>query len=530
MLGFAATSWIVTMTLSAADATAHIVENPLVPAALHGHEVAITLGLLALLGAVFLKGFTEAIGVAVGVVAIYLGLNIVVVVASLWEMASEPLLVTDWWAALTAQHGNPVMMFAAALLLFPALALGLSGFETGVAVMPHVQGGPQDTEERPLGRIRGTKHLLTTAALIMSVFLITSSLITTLLIPPEEFEEGGQANGRALAYLAHEQLGEGFGTAYDAATIAILWFAGASALAGMLNLLPRYLPRYGMAPDWARAVRPMVLVLTVVAFVVTWIFDADVDAQGGAYATGVLALITSAAVAVTIAASRAGQRRLSVSFGVVAAIFVYATAVNVVERPDGVTIAACFIAAILALSLVSRLGRSLELRVNEVRLDAKAELFVRDCARRKVRLVANEPDARDLAEYREKLWQISADHHLPDEDIVFVEVTVRRPVRVRDDAGRARRDHVRALPGADAAQPNGAERAGGADAACAGRDRQGPAHLLRVDRGQSAGQPPPLHLLRRRRGRTGDPRSAPRGRARPDSAAARARRLTRVRG
>ena len=427
LLGFAATSWIVTMTLSAADATAHIVENPLVPAALHGHEVAITLGLLALLGAVFLKGFTEAIGVAVGVVAVYLALNVVVVVVGLWEVATEPILVTDWWAALTAEHGSPVMMLAAALLLFPALALGLSGFETGVAVMPHVQGDPGDTDERPLGRIRGTKHLLTTAALIMSVFLITSSLITTLLIPVEEFEEGGEANGRALAYLAHEQLGNGFGTAYDAATIAILWFAGASALAGMLNLLPRYLPRYGMAPDWARAVRPMVLVLTAVAFVVTWIFDADVDAQGGAYATGVLALITSAAVAVTLAARRAGQRRLSVAFGVITAIFVYATAVNVVERPDGVTIAACFIAAILVLSLVSRLGRSLELRVNEVRLDAKAELFVRDCARRKLRLVANEPDARDPAEYREKLWQISADHHLPDEDIVFVEVTVSDP-------------------------------------------------------------------------------------------------------
>ncbi|SFL87014.1 APC family permease [Geodermatophilus ruber] len=427
LLGFAATSWIITMTLSAADATAHIVENPNVPSAMHGHEMAITLGLLALLGAVFLKGFTEAIGVAVGLVAAYLALNLVVVVESLWEVATAPSLVIDWWAALTAQHGSPVMMLGVALLLFPKLALGLSGFETGVAVMPHVEGDPGDTEERPLGRIRGTKKLLTTAAVIMSVFLITSSLITTLLIPQQAFEPGGPANGRALAYLAHTHLGDAFGTAYDAVTIAILWFAGASAMAGMLNLIPRYLPRYGMAPEWARAVRPLVLVITAVAFLVTWIFDADVDAQGGAYATGVLVLITSAAIAVTLSARHKGQRRLASAFGVIAAIFIYTTIVNVVERPDGVKIAACFIAAIILVSLISRLSRSFELRVSEVRLDTTAELFVRDCARRKIRLVANKPDARDPAEYREKLWQVKADHDLPDEDIVFVEVTVRDP-------------------------------------------------------------------------------------------------------
>jgi hypothetical protein len=428
LLGFAATSWIITMTLSAADATAHIVENPLVPSAMHGHELGITLGLLALLGAVFLKGFAEAIGVAVGLVAAYLALNLVVVVVGLWQVATAASLVTDWWAALTVQHGSPVMMVAVALLLFPKLALGLSGFETGVAVAPHVQGDPGDTEERPLGRIQGTKRLLTTAAVIMSIFLITSSLITTLLIPPDQFEPGGEANGRAMAYLAHAHLGEGFGTAYDAITVAILWFAGASAMAGMLNLIPRYLPRYGMAPDWAGAVRPLVLVLTGVAFLVTWIFDADVDAQGGAYATGVLVLITSAAIAVTLAARQAGQRRLTVAFGVIAAVFVYTTVINVVERPDGVKIAACFIAAILLVSLVSRLSRSFELRVTEVRLDRTAEMFVRDCSRRsKLRLVANEPDSRDEAEYREKLWQIKADHDLPDENIVFVEVTVRDP-------------------------------------------------------------------------------------------------------
>jgi hypothetical protein len=199
-------------------------------------------------------------------------------------------------------------------------------------------------------------------------------------------------------------------------------------MAGLLNLIPRYLPRFGMAPDWARAVRPLVLVLTAIAFLITWIFDADVNAQGGAYATGVLVLMSSAAVAVTLAARTARQRGRAIAFGTIAAILLYTTGANVVERPDGVKIAACFIAVIIVVSLLSRLRRSLELRVTEVRLDAKAELFIRDCTRRhKLRLVANEPDARDPDEYREKMWQIRADHDLPDEDIVFVEVTVRDP-------------------------------------------------------------------------------------------------------
>ena len=68
LLGFALTDFIITITLSAADASAHVVENPHVPAFLHGQELWITLGLVALLGAVFLKGFTEAIGVAVALV------------------------------------------------------------------------------------------------------------------------------------------------------------------------------------------------------------------------------------------------------------------------------------------------------------------------------------------------------------------------------------------------------------------------------------------------------------------------------
>ncbi|MEH0530323.1 amino acid transporter [Streptomyces stelliscabiei] len=428
LLGFAATDFLITITLSAADASTHLIENPHLTSALHDKQLLITLVLIALLGAVFLKGFLEAIGVAVVLVGVYLGLNVVVVVVGLWHVVTEGHVVTDWSTALTAEHGNVFVMIGVALIVFPKLALGLSGFETGVAVMPHVQGDPGDTEENPGGRIRDTKKLLTAAAVIMSVFLVCTSFITTLLIPEREFEPGGDANGRALAYLAHDYLGSAFGTVYDVSTIAILWFAGASAMAGLLNLMPRYLPRYGMAPHWARAVRPMVIVFTLVGFLVTWIFDADVDAQGGAYATGVLVLISSAAIAVTIAARKAGQRNWTIAFGVISAVFLYTTVLNVVERPDGVKIGACFIAGIILVSLLSRLARAFELRVTSVRLDDMAERFVRDIAHRKIRFIANEPDNRDRTEYREKIEQIRHDNDLPTaEDFVFVEVTVTDP-------------------------------------------------------------------------------------------------------
>ncbi|MGJ5830471.1 APC family permease [Streptomyces ossamyceticus] len=428
LLGFAATDFLITITLSAADASTHLVENPHLADALHDKQVLITLVLIALLGAVFLKGFLEAIGVAVALVAVYLALNAVVVVTGLWHVVTEGHVVTDWSTALTAEHGNVFVMIGVALIVFPKLALGLSGFETGVAVMPHVQGDPGDTEANPKGRIRDTKRLLTTAAVIMSVFLICTSFVTTLLIPEKEFEAGGSANGRALAYLAHDYLGNTFGTVYDISTIAILWFAGASAMAGLLNLMPRYLPRYGMAPHWARAVRPMVIVFTLIGFLVTWIFDADVDAQGGAYATGVLVLISSAAIAVTIAARKAGQRNWTIAFAIISVVFLYTTVLNVVERPDGVKIGACFIAGIVLVSLLSRLARAFELRVTSVELDDVAERFVRDIAHRRIRFVANEPGSRDSTEYREKIEQIRHDNDVPlAEDVVFVEVTVTDP-------------------------------------------------------------------------------------------------------
>jgi hypothetical protein len=428
LLGFVATDFVITITLSAADAAAHAVENPFMPHALHDQRVLVTLLLIAILGAVFLKGFTEAIGIAVALVGSYLLLNLVVVAASLMHVAQQPTVVADWQRVLLAEHGNPTRMLLAALLLFPRLALGMSGFETGVAVMPLVRGDPGDTEANPTGRIRNTRKLLLVAALMMSGFLITSSFATVALIPAEEFAPGGKANGRALAYLAHQYLGPAFSTAYDLSTILILWFAGASAMAGLLNIVPRYLPRYGMAPEWARAVRPLVLVFTAIAFAVTLIFQADVDAQGGAYATGVLVLMTSAAVAVTLAVHQEGHRRATVVFGLIALVFAYTTVVNVVERPDGVKIASFFILAILATSLVSRVWRVTELRVASIELDDAARRFIQDASRGAIRIIAHDTDTRRPTDYAAKeREQRNCNHIPPDDPVLFLEVAVCDP-------------------------------------------------------------------------------------------------------
>ena len=425
LLGFATTSFIITITLSAADATAHIVENPFVVdhTNFEHHRIIVTLVLIAGLGAIFLRGFKEAIGIAVILVAIYLALNLTVVAVGFYEIITHPSVFSNWRTALFQTYRNPLIMVGTALVVFPKLALGLSGFETGVVVMPLVRGlGLQ-------GRIHNARKLLTAAALIMSFMLLASSIVTTLLIPAEEFrpetatQEAGSANGRALAFVAHTYLGQVFGTAYDISTISILWFAGSSALAGLLNIVPRYLPRYGMAPEWARATRPLVVVFTVICFLVTILFRADVDAQGGAYATGVLALMTSAAIAVTLSARRLNQS-VQWLFMLISIVFIYTTVVNILEQPEGIKIALIFIAAIVISSLFSRVWRSTELRVESVELDDMAREFLRKAAKGTVRIITNRIDRGDAAEYEMKEKEKRMDNHIPaGEPILFFEVT-----------------------------------------------------------------------------------------------------------
>ena len=457
LLGFVATDFVITITLSAADASEHFIHNPFVEANFAGinHPILVTLLMITVLAAVFLKGFKEAIGIAVVLVIVYLTLNLLVIITGMYQIYVEPSSLENWKNALfTTRTGTPqsiLMIIGLSLLVFPKLALGLSGFETGVAVMPLIDN-PH--------RIEKTKKLLRSAALIMSFFLIFSSFITSVLIPPAEFEHGGKASGRALAFLAHEYLGDIFGTAYDISTILILWFAGASAMAGLLNIVPRYLPRYGMAPNWARASRPLVIIFTLICFAITLIFEANVEAQGGAYATGVLVLMTSAGIAVTISAWFKDQA-IKWAYLLIALVFAYTTITNIVERPDGIKIASLFILAIVVASFVSRAMRTTELRVQKIEFDPTALKFIEDLDGEEIRIVTNRRETGDVTEYRFKEHEKRVDNHIPASDpILFYEIEIgdasefsgKLYVSGVDVAGyRILRTHAPAVPNAIAA-------------------------------------------------------------------------------
>jgi hypothetical protein len=457
LIGFAATDFVITKTLSAADAAAHLISNAYydaaAPAFLRG-QVAVTCFLLLLLCAMFLKGFSEVVGLALVLVVAYLGLTAIVVGAGLFHMLAHPEMLRHWLGEITAgnyhlEHApiggsGPWVALGIACIVFPKLALGMSGFETGVLQIHLMQGTPDDPENAP-ARIANTRKLLVTAALIMSVFLVGSSLVTgtDTLIPADELRlepVKGKAMDRALAYLAHGEsphpicplFGRAFGTVYDVSTILILWFAGASAMAGLLNMVPRYLPRYGMAPEWAAAYRPLVVAFTAINLLVTWAFRADVSAQGGAYATGVLVLMTSAAVATLVDISHkrpadawgAVARRAGIAyFFIVCLVFIYTTIANMIERPDGIIIASIFIACVLAISLFSRFWRSEELRLKEFRFadDAARMLWTDICLDGTFQvLVPHRPGQRSLAE---KEAEIRRKHRIPQGvPIVFLEV------------------------------------------------------------------------------------------------------------
>jgi hypothetical protein len=465
LLGFAGTDFVITQTLSAADAAEHLIHNPFwekAPPFLQS-QMFLTIGMLLILGAMFLRGFKEVIAVAVVLVAVYLLLNAIVLISGITYLVFHPAVVTAWYNDVVTgnwhmEHGGVGIGAAilACLIFFPKLALGLSGFETGVAVMPLVRGDHGDDPQHPTGRIRNTRKLLATAAIIMSCMLLGSSIITATLIESAALRADGLAANRALAYVAHGQtsylinpmFGPIFGTIYDISTVSILWFAGASAMSGLLNLVPRYLPRFGMAPRWAEAVRWLVIHFTFINIIVTLIFGASVIAQGGAYATGVMVLMSSAATAVLIDLwlKRTGPwwRRLHWGYLAAAAVFLYTTIAIIIEKPDGIKIAGSFIFAVLVFSIISRTRRSTELRFEKFDFVDEHSRFLWDALRHLEFpvLVPHRPGHHSITDKDERIRRV---HRLGrNVPVVFVEATVGDPsefhhnpmIEVTEEEGR----------------------------------------------------------------------------------------------
>jgi hypothetical protein len=202
-------------------------------------------------------------------------------------------------------------------------------------------------------------------------------------------------------------------------------------MAGLLNVVPRYLPRYGMAPEWGRTVRPLVVIFTAIAFAIVVIFQANVDAQGGAYATGVLVIMTSAAFAVMLTALwKDDSVAKTLAFSLVTLIFLYTLVANIIERPDGIKIASFFIVAIIVVSLASRIKRSLELRQEHIELNEKAKRFIEEAGKgNEIHIIAHRRRfGDDPEEYAKKLDEQREYNHIPeDAPVLFLEIDVGDP-------------------------------------------------------------------------------------------------------
>jgi hypothetical protein len=483
LLGFVATDFVVTRTLSVSDAAVHVVHNPLwkekvewltqhkesmresLPVDLQGQffgfwteQLVVTLA-LSILGflfwAVLQSGFTKTfLRVAALVVTLYLTLTALIIGSGIYHLSNEPQKFHDWLEEARRGIGSPTtlsgdvleLLAVMALLAFPQMALGLSGFELSMASAPLVRGRPDDHAAHPRGRIRNARKLLFAAALIMGVFVVGSISIVTLLVPQNQLAEGGLAHNRALAYLAHGGLmvdnqlasdanplfGLWFGTLYDVSTGLILCLAGASATIGIKDLVPHFLARFGMQLQWAHKIGVILFLFNVVILVVTLFFQASVSAQQWAYATSVLVLLTSASMAAVLdvrARLRGSPLRLPalLPFLLIGVFFLTMAVLIVVKNPSGLAIALAFVFLVLVTGFVSRWLRSTELRFESFAFaDEHSKTRWDEICRLEFQvLVPHRPSPVPLTE---KDKEIRQRHRLgPDVPIIFIEVEVGDP-------------------------------------------------------------------------------------------------------
>jgi hypothetical protein len=488
LLGFAAADFVLTRTLSLANAAEHVVNNPwptwqaILDSFAEGKEslrpisdtpawnrildfwdrqMVVTILLLVLTylcWRFFAKGFTgRVILLSVLVVAFYLALNAVIIGSGLYYLSEHPPLLNDWWKGTLENHqgltgsllpqtdwATYAAIFVTCLLLFPKLSLGLSGFELSMILMPLIRGKPNDDPTQPRGRIRNARKLLITAAIIMAVYLLGSSMVTTILIPPEALRDTGQAKYRALAYLAHGSVmtngqlattiqplfGPWFGTLYDLSSVMILSLAGTSVAIGLRDFVPTYLHRLGMEFEWAHKMGATLHIFMLINLYVTLVYRASVTAQRGAYATSVLVLMTSAAAATVLDRwrTRTGRWHGRLWYYFLITLVFAATAVAVmIQNSAGLKIAGWFILAIVGLSLISRLLRTKELRFEGFQFVDEKSKFLWDSMKflQFPVLVPHRPGRTSL-ELKEQ--QIRQRHRLtPDIHVVFIEAHIGDP-------------------------------------------------------------------------------------------------------
>jgi hypothetical protein len=482
LLGFVATDFVITRTLSVADAAHHVTANTFWKrhvdwAKRHPEEVRawfpagvpqgffdfwneqlVLTVILTVLGfalyAFILRGFSQAfLWVAAAVVLLFMALNAVVIGSGLYHLARHPDLLSLWFEVVRDEGTGAtgagtgailVGMALLGLLAFPQMALGLSGFELSMTSAPLVRGRPDDDPALPRGRIRDTRKLLVVAALIMSVYVLASVLVVTLLVP-HQAAVAGAARHRALAYLAHggalaptpgaglgPLFGKKFGTLYDLSAVLILCLAGASVTIGLRNLVPQYLSRYGMQLEWARKVGVILHLFNLVILVVTVAFQASVSHQQWAYATSVLVLLLSASLAAGLDLSARwrgswGRALVLLPFALVFGFFVVMAGLTVFRNVSGLAIALLFVLTVLGTAFASRWLRSTELRFQGFNFaDERSKVRWDDICRLDFQvLVPHRPGLTTLAD-KEK--EIRLRHRLgPDVPILFVEAEVGDP-------------------------------------------------------------------------------------------------------
>jgi hypothetical protein len=413
LLGFIATDFVLTRTLSVSDAATHLLKNPfyvdmapsrtdverVLPqgwgAAITSHvseQLAWTIVLSVLAFGLYhylVRSLTRGfVGTAVGIVVVYLAVNLTVIGSCLLYLRDHPSVVVDWRQRLLDQIGEERLDYGAigllavlGLQLFPAMAIGLSGFELTMASAPSVKGSPNDDPGHPTGRIWRTRFLMLVAALVMSALVLGSIFVVALLVDRRQLMGPSGVEHRALSYLAHGGMmadnalavqangifGQGFGTLYDVSTILILCLAGAGATISMREIVPDFLSRFGMQMSWAHRLGVITHLFNGVILVVTIAFRASVSAQLWAYATAVIALLLGASYAALLDLRQRWKGSalglfVRAPFLLITLLFLAMLALIIYQQPSGLAIALAFVLVVLVTAIVSRWHRSTELR------------------------------------------------------------------------------------------------------------------------------------------------------------------------